>query len=151
MNCTEDSGDTVVIEVEDDGRGIENDTIVAQAQARNLKATIGDQSMSLLDIPCTPGFTEQIEYRSSKWAWSRHGCRKAQAVEELGGTLSMQTTPGRGTCFAIQLPLTLAIIDAVIVVVGDERYAVPQTAVCEVLKVDAGTITLLENNSAHSA
>jgi two-component system chemotaxis sensor kinase CheA len=67
-------------------------------------------------------------------------------VVDLGGSLSRDTRRGRGTRFTIQLPLTLAITDALIVDAGGQRYAVPQSSVREVIEIDPATVTALENN-----
>ena len=63
-----------------------------------------------------------------------------RTVSELGGTLSVKTVPGRGTRFTIKLPLTLAIADALIVAVDNERYAMPQVAVEEIIRVEAASV-----------
>jgi two-component system chemotaxis sensor kinase CheA len=68
------------------------------------------------------------------------------AIQELGGTLGLDTTLEQGTTFRIVLPLTLAITDALIVHVGDRIFAIPQSAVREVTDVDPSTIRVLENN-----
>jgi two-component system chemotaxis sensor kinase CheA len=67
-------------------------------------------------------------------------------VEELGGTLEVETEPGRGTRFSITLPLTLAIIDAIIAHVGNQTFAVPQSAVQEVIEIDPDKLRALEQN-----
>jgi two-component system chemotaxis sensor kinase CheA len=69
-----------------------------------------------------------------------------QTVEELGGSLALHTAPGTGTRFEIHLPLTVAISEALIVKVGDERYAVPQAAVREIVRVETDALTLMENS-----
>ena len=76
----------------------------------------------------------------SVWMWS------ADAVQELGGTLDVDTERGRGTTFRLTLPLTLAVIDAIIAHVGDQTFAVPQSAVQEVIEVDTGDLRVLERN-----
>lgn len=68
------------------------------------------------------------------------------AVEELGGRMSLETKPGQGTAFTIELPLTLAIAEALIVSVSGQRFAVPLSAVREVLEVDSASTRVLENN-----
>ena len=67
-------------------------------------------------------------------------------VEELGGFLTLETQLGKGTHFRIQLPLTLAIADALIVSVAGQTFAVAQVAVREVIQVEPGTAKVLENN-----
>jgi two-component system chemotaxis sensor kinase CheA len=68
------------------------------------------------------------------------------AVLDLGGTLTLDNKIGQGTHFTIQLPLTLAIADALLVTAGGQRYAVPQAAVREVMAIQSAAIKKLENN-----
>jgi two-component system chemotaxis sensor kinase CheA len=65
-------------------------------------------------------------------------------VQELGGVMRMTSTPGAGTRFSIDLPLTLAITDALIARVGTHTFAVPQTTVREVVEIDAASIRAVE-------
>jgi two-component system chemotaxis sensor kinase CheA len=67
-------------------------------------------------------------------------------VQELGGRLSMETARGRGTRFVIELPLTLAIADAIIVSIAGQTFAVQQSAVREVMEVAEGATKRLENH-----
>jgi two-component system chemotaxis sensor kinase CheA len=67
-------------------------------------------------------------------------------VEQLAGTMTLETEPGQGTRFIIQLPLTLAITDALIGRVGGESFAVPQGAVREVIEVAESDIRTVEQN-----
>jgi two-component system chemotaxis sensor kinase CheA len=67
-----------------------------------------------------------------------------KTVNELGGTMRMTSVPGEGTRFAIDLPLTLAITDALIAAVGSHTFAVPQSAVREVIEVETSTLRRLE-------
>lgn len=69
-----------------------------------------------------------------------------RTVEELSGTMSVDTEPGEGTRFIIQLPVTLAVTDALIGHVGRESFAIPQSAVREVIDVASADIRQLEDN-----
>ena len=74
-----------------------------------------------------------------------------QAVlADLGGTMTLDTTPGEGTTFTIRLPLTLLIADALMVSVNGQRFAIPQTAIREVFSVELSALKLLENNEVIS-
>jgi two-component system chemotaxis sensor kinase CheA len=141
------AGDTVLINVEDDGRGIDLDKIRQRAHSRGL---IGmDESLDdpkrLLEIISAPGFTtrEQADLASGRGV----GMSAVQAtVSELGGAMSMETTRGQGTRFAIRLPLTLLIADSLLVTVAQQSFAVPQSAVQEVLSAESASVRVLENN-----
>ena len=140
------TGETVVIEVEDDGRGIDSPAVLARAQARGFAPALqAAGSNPVLDILCIPGFSTQDQPdRASGRGVGMDVVRSA--VEDMGGTLAMETKVGQGTRFIIQLPLTLAITEALIVKVADQRFAVPQVAVREVLHSESNRSTLLENN-----
>jgi two-component system chemotaxis sensor kinase CheA len=72
-----------------------------------------------------------------------------KAVRGMGGVLSMDTAPGEGTTFNLQLPLTVTIIDALIVRVGSERYAVPRSMVDKVVEVDSSQIVEVEGGELY--
>jgi len=140
------AGDTVLIEVEDDGRGIDREKIAERA--RRLK-WIGETEVldakRLLDIISAPGFTTRDEADLA----SGRGVGMAavhEAINELGGSISLTTAAGKGTCFSIRLPLTLLIADSLMVTVNQQRFAVPQTAVREVLAIESASIKVFENN-----
>lgn len=139
------TGETVIIDVEDDGRGINREQVLAHAHARGLGSQLDLDSASLLDILCVPGFsTREQSDRVSGRGIGMDVVRKS--IEELGGVLTLETSPGRGSRFEIQLPLTLAITDALIVKAGSERFAVPQAAVREIIRIESGSSTIIENN-----
>jgi two-component system chemotaxis sensor kinase CheA len=66
-------------------------------------------------------------------------------IDEIGGTIDVKSVPGRGTSFSIKIPLTLAIVSALIVEVGGDRYAIPQLAVVELVRVRAGSEHRIEH------
>jgi two-component system chemotaxis sensor kinase CheA len=140
------AGEMIVIEVEDDGRGIDSEQVARRAREKELIAAdaIDDQSR-LLEIICEPAFSTREEAdRASGRGVGMSVVR--DTVVELGGTLALDTRIGRGTRFTIQLPLTLAITDVLIVDAGGQKYAVPQSSVREVIEIDPASVIALENN-----
>jgi two-component system, chemotaxis family, sensor kinase CheA len=139
-------GDTFTLEVEDDGRGIDVNKVVTRAQ--NSGWVLNDElldSKQLLDIISAPGLTtrEEADFASGRGV----GMAAVQtAVNELGGTMTLTTTQGRGTRFTLHLPLTLLIADSLMVTVGQQRFAIPQTAIREVFAVESSTIKAFDNN-----
>jgi two-component system chemotaxis sensor kinase CheA len=140
------TGDMVTIELADDGRGIDRQSVVRRASTQGLLN--GDGSLDdakLLDLLCVPGFStrEQADHVSGRGV----GMDVVQkTIHELGGTLTLETNPGRGTRFTMQVPLTLTIVDALIVAVGGHTFAMPLPAVREAIEIEPKTITTLENN-----
>ena len=139
-------GDRICIEVEDDGAGVDVEQVAARARTGGLlapaEALVPDQ---VLDVLAVPGFStrEQADLASGRGVGM---AVVTGAIRELGGQVAMSTTPGRGTRFAIELPLTLMIVDALLVEVGGQRMAVPQPALREILQVEPATFTRFENN-----
>ena len=140
------AAEMVVIEIEDDGRGIDQAEVVRRAQAKGL--TIPEAAVdnaTLLDLICEPGFsTRDLADRASGRGIGMNVVENA--ILGLGGSFELDTEAGRGTRFTIQLPLTLAIADALIVSAGDQRFAVPQSSVREVIEVNSAAVRALENN-----
>jgi two-component system, chemotaxis family, sensor kinase CheA len=140
------AGESVVLEIADDGRGIDVPAVLARAHAGGM--ALSDEALdsrALLDIICASGFsTRQEADRASGRGVGMAVVRST--VEDLGGELAMDTAPGQGTTFRIALPLTLAITDAIIVHVGAHVFAVPQAGVREVIEVDAAAIRSIEGN-----
>lgn len=140
------AGESVVIEVSDDGRGIDAQAVAARARAGGAPIPEGpiDQG-ALLDIICAPGFSTRDEVDRGSGRGVGMAVVRA-TVEELGGALAVESEAGRGTTFRITLPLTLAITDAIITHVGRHTFAVPQSAVREVVEVDPGVLRSIEQN-----
>lgn len=140
------SGETVTLEVEDDGRGIDAEQVFARARATGmLPDNSAANAATLLDVLCLPGFSIREEAdRVSGRGVGMDVVRRA--VEELNGSLTLQTVPGKETRFTIELPLTLAIADALIVTAEGERYAIPQAGVREVLQLSPSAVHALEDN-----
>jgi two-component system, chemotaxis family, sensor kinase CheA len=140
------AGERIVIKIADDGRGIDRNLVLERATAKGLNP--GDAEIddgALLDLICTPGFSTRDEAdRESGRGVGMDVVKKA--IEELGGRISLATNIGEGTTFTIELPLTLAIAEALIVSVNGQRFAVPQSAVREVLEVESASTRVLENN-----
>lgn len=140
------AGEVVVIEIEDDGRGIDRERVGARARALELidEADALDDA-TLLDVICAPGFSTREE--ADRAAGRGIGMAVVRnTVHGLGGAFMLDSTQGRGTRFTIQLPVTLAIADALIVAVGGQRYAIPQSAVHEVLEIEPVKVKTFESN-----
>jgi two-component system, chemotaxis family, sensor kinase CheA len=140
------AGDRVCIEVADDGRGIDLDVVTRRARAVGLlDANDYVAEETLLDVICAPGFsTRDAADRASGRGIGMAVVRST--VKELGGDLAVFNTPGSGTRFQIELPLTLMIVEALLVSVGPHTLAAPMPAVREILQVEPGALTRFENN-----
>ncbi|HET6863197.1 MAG TPA: chemotaxis protein CheA [Pyrinomonadaceae bacterium] len=140
------AGEVVVIEISDDGRGIDVDEIAARNPDIQLFDAGGQVDLpQLLKIISTPGFStrDQVDRASGRGVGMDvvH-----QSISELEGSVSLETTRGEGTFFRISLPLTLAITDALIASVGGQMFALQQSAVQEVVEIDPKSIKIMENN-----
>jgi two-component system chemotaxis sensor kinase CheA len=127
-------GGNIVIQIEDDGRGLNKDRILEKARAKGLLKP--DQTLTdkeAYELIFAPGFStaEQVTEISGRGV-GMDVVRKN--IEKLRGKIEIETRPGQGTTFTIYLPLTLAIIDGLIVSVGDKRYIIPTLTVRESLR-----------------
>jgi two-component system chemotaxis sensor kinase CheA len=140
------SGESVIIDIADDGAGIDVDAVALRARDRGVHTGDGPlDPQVLLDIICASGFSTRDE--ADRVSGRGVGMAVVRGtIHELGGTLGVETTAGQGTTFTITLPLTLAITDAMILNVGDHTFAVPQSSVQEVIEVSAADLRSIERN-----
>ncbi len=138
-------GSEVVLEVGDDGAGLNRDAIRKRAIQRGLIREDADLSNSALDaLIFEPGFSTVEEV--SRLAGRGVGMDVvASEVRQLGGTLDIHTTAGKGTTFVLRLPQTLAVTQAVFVRIGETQFAVPIASVSGVGRI---TREELENTDA---
>ncbi len=139
-------GNQVVVEVSDDGRGID----VAAVKARAVRCgTISRQGAELmpdeeaLELVFISGLStsEEITQLSGRGIGTT---AVKSAVEQLRGTMSVRSEPGKGTSFTLRLPLTLAIIRALLFTAGGRLFALPLLAVSELAAVQASGVVHLD-------
>ena len=140
----EQRGNHIVLEIEDDGGGIDLELVRETAERKGLlEAGAAIEERQLLDLLFLPSF-------STKGAASQVSGRGVGMdvvktnVARLGGLIDIETERGVGTRFTIVLPITLAIIQALLVGVGRETYAIPLNAILESIRVSRDQIRTVE-------
>ena len=138
------AGEVATIEIGDDGRGIDAERVIDRARALGLPVPPVVDDAALLELICSPGFSTREE--SDRTSGRGFGMDVvSRTVRDLGGTLRLWTEVGKGSRFTIQLPLTLAITDALLARVGSQLFAIPQAAVREVIEVEEAAVRQLED------
>jgi two-component system chemotaxis sensor kinase CheA len=139
-------GDSVILEIIDDGRGVDVAAVAARARRAGLLAEDAAlDAADVLDVICAPGFSTREETDRASGRGIGMAVVKS-TVEDLNGTLSLESTPGGGTRFVIELPVTLSIADALIAHVGDRQFAVPQASVREIIEVAVDAFRAIERH-----
>lgn len=140
----------IVIDIEDDGHGIDPEKLKAKAVQRGIISTEIAARMShreAVDLIFTSGFStaEQVSDVSGRGV----GMDIVRTnIERLNGSISMETEVGQGTRFTIRLPLTLAIIRALLITVGKQTYAIPLSSVVEALRIQNSQLRSINGHEA---
>jgi two-component system chemotaxis sensor kinase CheA len=135
-------GGQVIIEIADDGAGIDANIIRRKAVQKGLMtaedaATRPDRD--IVGVIFMPGFSTAETVSNISGRGVGMDVVKTN-IESIGGTVDVQTTVGRGTTFKVKIPLTLAIIPALLVTAGGERYAIPQVSLVELVRLDGDAV-----------
>jgi two-component system chemotaxis sensor kinase CheA len=136
-------GSAIIIEVSDDGQGLDSDRILAKARARGLVAANETPSQeAIYELIFLPGFStaEQTTDLSGRGVGMDVVRRN---IKSLGGKIDIRSERGKGSRFTISLPLTLAIVDGQSVCVGGETYIVPLVSIVESLQIKASGVNRL--------
>ena len=129
-------GGHIIIEISDDGRGLDLAGIKAKAIEKGLasEAQLAAKSEAeICNFIFAPGFTTAAKVTSISGRGVGMDVVRNN-IEQIGGTVDLKSVSGAGTTFTIKIPLTLAIVSALIVEAGGERFAIPQLAVLELVR-----------------
>jgi len=133
-------GSSIVVEVADDGRGLDLSKILAAARRRGLVGPNETPSDSALrEMIFAPGFSTA----STVTDVSGRGVGMdvvRRNIKELAGEIGVDSTPGRGTRVALRLPLTLAIVDGQLVRVGPHSYVIPLLSIVDLVELDRALV-----------
>lgn len=136
--------DHIQIEIVDDGRGLNKEKIMAKAIERGLvpeNANLADPD--IFQLIFEPGFSTAEKVTDLSGRGVGMDVVKKQ-IQKLRGKIDIQSQPGRGTTFFLKLPLTLAIIEGLVVGVGRERFIVPIYSVQEMFRPDEGQLNTVQ-------
>jgi two-component system, chemotaxis family, sensor kinase CheA len=134
-------GGYIILEISDDGRGLAVDRIRAKALANGLATEAELAGM-------TDGQIQRFIFRAGFSTAATISAVSGRGVgmdvvktniEKIGGTIDLKSTVGQGTTFTVKIPLTLAIVSALIVEAGKERFAIPQLSVVELVRAHRGS------------
>lgn len=132
-------GGHIIIEIADDGKGIDADKIRAKAIEKNVVSATDAANMSdqqILQLIFKAGFSTAEKVTSVSGRGVGMDVVKTN-IEKIGGTVDLTSQVGKGSVFKIKIPLTLAIVSALIVASSGERFAIPQLSVLELVKTTA--------------
>ena len=135
------SGGSVVVEISDDGRGLERGKIIEKAIAKGLiNSGTGVSDSELVHLIFQPGFStaDKVTDLSGRGV-GLDVVRKA--VEILRGRVDVSSEPGRGCTFSVRLPLTMAITDGMLTKVGDQRYILPMVNINMSFRPEAAALS----------
>ncbi len=135
-------GGQVNIEISDDGAGLNVERIRKKAVERGVITAEQATHMperEIFNLIFLPGFSTAEKVTNVSGRGVGMDVVKTN-VEKIGGTVDVQSTPGRGTTVRVKIPLTLAIIPALVVTCGGDRYAIPQVSLLELVRLKADQV-----------
>ena len=138
------SGNQILIDIQDDGKGISGDTLVAKALANKLidKRTARDLSVTeKLNLIFEAGLSTAQQVTSVSGRGVGMDVVRSN-IERIGGTVEVHSKVGEGTRMTLRVPLTLTIIPALTVSIGDQHFAIPRSAIEEIVRANGDSVTL---------
>ena len=140
-------GNRVVLTLSDDGKGV-NPTIIKESAERKGISTEGMSDKDIQQLIFHPGFSTAKEVTSISGRGVGMDAVK-QKITELGGTVELESVVNKGTTFKINLPLTLSIIQSLLVTVGQDTFAIPLGIIKTIVKVSEEDIVHVHNREVY--
>ena len=137
-------GGNVYIEVKDDGKGLDRDRILKKAVEKNLLAPGAEPSEAeIFNLVFLPGFSTAAKITDVSGRGVGMDVVKSN-IDRLGGKVEISSKPGLGSTFTIKLPLTMAIVDGMIVKIGAERFIIPTVSIRESIRPKAEEVSTVK-------
>ncbi|MFM8748341.1 MAG: chemotaxis protein CheA [Aestuariivirga sp.] len=137
----------VIIEVSDDGAGIDRPRVLQKAISNGLVPPDSQLNDSEIDnLLFLPGFSTAQSISSISGRGVGMDVVK-RSIQALGGRISIASSPGQGSTFTLSLPLTLAVLDGIVVTVDEQTYVIPLTAIVETVKHEQSRIHYVGDHS----
>ncbi|MDE1893608.1 MAG: chemotaxis protein CheA, partial [Xanthomonadaceae bacterium] len=138
-------GGNIVVQISDDGAGLNHEAIIAKAQQRGLiEAGQELDDAEIAELIFQPGFSTAAQATDLSGRGVGMDVVRRN-VRDLGGSVGVRSVSGKGSTFTISLPLTLAIIDGLVTAVGEERYIFPLTSIVESLRLAPDMVRRIGN------
>jgi two-component system chemotaxis sensor kinase CheA len=134
-------GGHIIIEISDDGRGLNTEKIKAKIVANGLASELDAEKMTEAQAHkyiFAPGFSTAAVVTSVSGRGVGMDVVKTN-IDQIGGTVDVRSVMGEGSCFTIKIPLTLAIVSALIVEADGDRFAIPQLSVVELVRAQSNS------------
>jgi len=139
-------GGSIVIEVRDDGRGMNREKILSKARERGMDVSDALPDSEVWQLIFAPGFSTADVVTDVSGRGVGMDVVKRN-ITSLGGTVEIESNAGQGMKVAVRLPLTLAIMDGMSVGVGEEVYILPLSSVVESFQVNADDVSTVANGT----
>ena len=140
-------GGYIIIRIADDGRGLDTERIKAKAIAQGLISEVDAEKLPEAQIHkfiFSPGFSTAAKVTNVSGRGVGMDVVRNN-IDQIGGTIDVKSVAGAGSSFTIKIPLTLAIVAALIVEAGGHRFAIPQLSVVELVRARSGSEHRIES------
>ena len=144
-------GGQVIVEVSDDGKGLSNEKLIAKAIERGVIDEAKAERMSDRDIQAlifAPGFSTAAKVTNVSGRGVGMDVVKSN-IERIGGLVDISSKEGYGTKITLKIPLTLAIVPAMVVRSGEDRFAIPQMKLVELVRAEKNTVEFVQNKPVY--
>jgi two-component system chemotaxis sensor kinase CheA len=144
LRCAEQSDGRLQLIVEDDGRGIDRHKVAERAQS-----PVPETDAELLELITRPGLSTSESVTRTSGRGMGMDIVKRITVNDLGGELTVRTTPGAGTTFTLRVPVSVTIVEAFSLACGDQTFVVPVSSVEDLAEVSQTAIVAAPRPGAH--
>lgn len=134
----------IVIQIEDDGAGLNRERILAKALASGLPIAEDAPDAAVWDLIFAAGFSTSSEVTDVSGRGVGMDVVRRN-IQNLGGVIDIQSKAGLGTTITLRLPLTLAILDGILIRLGQEHYIIPVNVINESIQIESSMFHFLEN------